>query len=36
MDKDFEKLLSEAKKIANKKILSEYATCRTCWKCITY
>lgn len=27
MDKDFEKLLIEAKKIANKKILSEYASC---------
>ena len=27
MDKDFEKLISEAKKIANKRILSEYASC---------
>ena len=27
MDKDFEKLINEAKKIANKKILSEYASC---------
>ena len=27
MDKDFEKLLNEAKKLANKRILSEYAYC---------
>lgn len=27
MDKDFEKLVTEAKKIAEKKILSEYASC---------
>ena len=27
MDKDFEKLITEAKKIANKRILSEYASC---------
>lgn len=27
MDKDFEKLVNEAKKIANKKALSEYASC---------
>ena len=27
MDKDFEKLLDEAKKLANKRILSEYAYC---------
>lgn len=27
MDKDFEKLITEAKKIAYKKILSEYASC---------
>lgn len=27
MDKDFEKLISEAKKIAEKKVLSEYASC---------
>lgn len=27
MDKDFEKLINEAKKIAGKKILSEYASC---------
>ncbi len=27
MDKDFEKLIDEARKIAEKKILSEYASC---------
>lgn len=27
MDKEFEKLISEAKKIANKRSLSEYASC---------
>lgn len=27
MDKDFEKLVTEARKIAEKKILSEYASC---------
>lgn len=27
MDKEFEKLINEAKKIAGKKILSEYASC---------
>lgn len=27
MDKDFEKLINEAKKIAGKRILSEYASC---------
>ena len=27
MDKDFEKLIEEAKKIAKKRILSEYASC---------
>lgn len=27
MDKDFEKLIDEARKIAGKKILSEYASC---------
>ena len=27
MDKDFEKLLNETKKLANKRILSEYAYC---------
>ena len=27
MDKDFEKLINEAKKIAEKRILSEYASC---------
>ena len=27
MDKDFEKLIEKAKKIAHKKILSEYASC---------
>ena len=27
MDKDFEKLINEAKKLANKRILSEYAYC---------
>ena len=30
MDKDFEKLVTEARKIAEKKILSEYAPCGRC------
>lgn len=36
MNKDFENLINEAKKLAFKRRLSEYASCRTCWMCIAY